>query len=167
MGVPWGIDPVEGSLSAIDKDLVLLTGYTSFHVLSNPVVHPRPGEVLFSLPNCFVSPWVTCSRMVMDQGHEVLLLGFRYSINADGLHKFLRWEDDHVSVVLLPLVSGRGSREDIRPGIGFPRYVVDNEVVLLQVCMPPGHSSIEVLWGFPVLEVCVIGEDNEGKFGPP
>src|SRR5229473_5207486 len=32
--------------------------------------------------------------------------------------------------------------------------------------MPAGHSSVEVLWGFPILEVCVVGDDNERMFGP-
>ena len=32
--------------------------------------------------------------------------------------------------------------------------------------MPTGRSSVQVSWGFPVLEVCVIGKDNEGILGP-
>ena len=27
--------------------------------------------------------------------------------------------------------------------------------------MPSGCSSIEILWGFPVLQVCVVGHDGE------
>src|SRR5216684_1279464 len=32
--------------------------------------------------------------------------------------------------------------------------------------MPVGSSSIQILWGFPVLKVCVISEDSEGVLSP-
>jgi hypothetical protein len=130
-GVPWGTDPVEGGFSVMNEDLVLLTDCIPFHILGDPVVHSQPGEMLSGLLNHLVSSWVTHSRMVMDQGHEVSLSGLGHSIDADGSCKFLGWKDDHVPVVLLPLVGGRRPRENVRPSVGLPRYVMDDEVVLL------------------------------------
>jgi hypothetical protein len=166
VGAFWGADLIEGGLGAVDKDLILLTGCTSLHVLGDLIVHPWPGKALLSLLNHFVSPRVACSRMVMNQGHEVSLLGLRYFVNGDGPCEFLRWEYNYVPVVFFPLVGSQGPRKDVWSHVGFPRYVVNDEVIFLQVCMPLGHSSIEILWGLPVLEVRMVGEDNEGEFSP-
>ncbi len=32
--------------------------------------------------------------------------------------------------------------------------------------MPAGRVSVQVSWGFPILEVCVVGEDDKRVFGP-
>ena len=32
--------------------------------------------------------------------------------------------------------------------------------------MPSGRASVQVPWGLPVLEVCMVGEDGERVFGP-
>ncbi len=39
------------------------------------------------------------------------------------------------------------------------------EVVVLQFFVPPCCSSVELLWGFPVGEVLMVGFDDEGVFG--
>jgi hypothetical protein len=166
VSISQGANPVKGDFGVVDKDFILLAGCTPFHVLSDPMVHPWPGEVILSLPDCFVLPRVFCCGVVVDQGHEVLLLGLGHSVDGDKSYEFLRQEYNYVSVILFSLVDGWGSREDVWPHVGFPRYVVDDEVILLQVCMPSGCSSVEVLWGLPVLKICVVHEDNEGKFGP-
>jgi hypothetical protein len=93
-------------------------------------------------------------------------LGLRHSIDGDGSYEFLRWEYGHISVVSFALIDGRGSRKDVWARVGFPSYVMDDEVVFLQVCMLLGCASVEVLWGFPVLEVCMVGEDDEREFCP-
>jgi hypothetical protein len=41
-----------------------------------------------------------------------------------------------------------------------------SEVVVLQFLMPSSCPSIELLGGFPVGEVLVIGLDDEWLFGP-
>jgi hypothetical protein len=166
MSVYWGANPVEGDLGAVDEDFILLAGCTPFHILSNPMVHSWPREVVFGLLDCLVSPRVSCCGVVMYQGHEVSLLSLRDSINGDGSYELLRQEYSYVLVVLFPLVNVQRSREDIQSCVGFAGYVMDDEVVLLQVCMPPGCSSVEVLQCFPVLEVCMVHKNNEGKFGP-
>jgi hypothetical protein len=43
---------------------------------------------------------------------------------------------------------------------------MDDKVVFLQVRMPSGCTPVEVLWGFPILEVRVVGEDDKGEFRP-
>jgi hypothetical protein len=166
MGTFWHADPVEGSLGAMDKDLILLTGCTSLHILGDSMVYPWPGEVLLSLPNHFVPPGVACGGMVMNQGHEVLLLGLGYFVDSNGPREFLRWEYNYILVVLFPLVGSCGPKKDVWPCVGFPRYVMNDEIVFLQVYMPLGHPSIEILWGLPVLEVCMVSRNNEGKFSP-
>jgi hypothetical protein len=102
----------------------------------------------------------------MDQGHQVAFLCFRGLLDCYGSYKFLWWQHGYISVVLLPLVSVEGSGEDAGSCVGLSRYVMDSEVVFLQVCMPSGSPSVKVFWGLPILEVCVVCEDNEGKFGP-
>ena len=32
--------------------------------------------------------------------------------------------------------------------------------------MPAGGLSVEVLWGFPILQVSVVGENGKGVLGP-
>src|SRR5258707_10072131 len=32
--------------------------------------------------------------------------------------------------------------------------------------MPASRASVEVSWGFPILEVCMVGDDSEGVFSP-
>src|SRR5258707_8674470 len=32
--------------------------------------------------------------------------------------------------------------------------------------MPASRASVQVSWGFPVLEICVVGKDNKRMFGP-
>jgi hypothetical protein len=105
--------------------------------------------------------------MVVNQCHEVSFLGFGYSANNNRSCKFLRWEYDHVPIVLFALVGSRGSGEDVWSRVGFSRYVVNDKVVFLQVHMPPGRSLVEVLWGLPILEIHVIGKDDKGEPGPP
>jgi hypothetical protein len=166
VGIFWGANPVEGGLSAVDEDLILLAGHASLHVLGDPVVHPRPGEASFGLLNRFISPGMACGGVVMDQGHEISLLGLGYSTDDNRSRELLRWEYDHISIVLFALVSSWGSRQDVWSHVGFPRYVVDDEVILLQVRVPSGHSSVEVLQGLPILEIRVIGEDDKGESGP-
>jgi hypothetical protein len=166
VSVYQGANLVEGNLGAMDKDFILLASYTPFHILSDPMVHSWPREAVFGLPDRLVSPWVPCCGVVMYQGHEVSLLGLRDSIDGDRSYEFLRWEYGYILVVLLPLVDVQRSREDVQPCVGLAGYVMDNEVILLQVCMPLGCSSVEVLRCFPVLEVHVVYKDNEGKLGP-
>jgi hypothetical protein len=93
-------------------------------------------------------------------------LGLGYSIDGDGSYEFLRWEYGYVSIVSFALIGSRGSRKDVWARVGFPRYVMDDEVVFLQVCVPPGCTSVEVLWGFPILEVCMVSEDDKREFCP-
>jgi hypothetical protein len=93
-------------------------------------------------------------------------LGFRYSIDDNRSCEFLRWEYDYVPVVLFALVSSRGSRKDVWSCVSFPRYVVNDEIIFLQVRMPLGRSSVEVLWGLPILEVRMVSEDDKGESGP-
>jgi hypothetical protein len=102
----------------------------------------------------------------MYQGHEVSLLSLRDSIDGDRSYELLRQEYSYILVVLFPLVDVQRSREDIWPCVGLAGYVMDNKVILLQVCMPPGCSLVEVLRCFPVLEVRMVHKDNEGKLGP-
>jgi hypothetical protein len=99
--------------------------------LSNPLIHPQPREVTPGLSNHLVSPWVSCHRVVMYQGHEVMFSGFGDSTNGDRLYELLRWEHDYVLVVLLSLVNVQGSGEDVQPCVGFARYVVNDKVIFL------------------------------------
>jgi hypothetical protein len=69
-------------------------------------------------------------------------------------------------IVFFALVSSLGSGKDVWSCVSFPRYMVNDEVVFLQVCMPLGHMPIKIFRGFPILEVHVVGEDNEREFGP-
>jgi hypothetical protein len=144
-GIFWGADSIEGSFGAVNEDLILLTGRISLYVLGDPMVHTRLEEVPLGLPNRFVLPGVACSGMIMNQGHKVSLLGFGYSINDDRSCKFLRWEYDYIPVVFFALVGSWGSRKDVWSCVSFPRYVVNDEVIFLQVHMPLGRSLIEVL----------------------
>jgi hypothetical protein len=115
----------------VGKDFVLLADRTPFNILGDPVIHSQPREVTLGLSDHFISPQVSCHRVVMYQGHEVALLGFGDSTNGDRLYELLRWEYDYVLVVLLSLVNVRGSGEDVQPHVGFTRYMVNDEVIFL------------------------------------
>jgi hypothetical protein len=93
-------------------------------------------------------------------------LGFGYSTDSDGLCELFRWEYDYILIILFALIGDRGSRKDVWACVGFPRYVMDNEVIFLQVHMPSGCVPVEVLWGFPILEVHVVSKDDKGEFCP-
>jgi hypothetical protein len=150
----------------VDEDSILLTSRTSLHILGDPMVHSQPGETSLSLSDHFVPPGVACGGVVVDQGHKISLLGLRYSADDNRSCELFGWEYDHVLIVFLALVSSRGSRKDVWSHVSFPRYVVNDEVVFLQVHMPLGHTPVKIFWGFPVLEVRMVGEDDEGEFGP-
>jgi hypothetical protein len=166
VGIFQGADSVEGGLGMVDEDFILLTSRTSLHILGNPMVHSRPGKMSLSLSNRFVLPRVACSGVVMDQGHEISLLGFRYSANNDRSRELFRWEYNHVSIVFFALISNQGSRKDVWARVGFPRYVVNDEIIFLQVCMPLGCTLVKVFQGLPILKVRMVSEDDEGEFSP-
>jgi hypothetical protein len=115
----------------VDKDFVLLAGCAPFNVLGNPMVHPWPGEAFFCLSNHLVLPQMPCCRVVVYQGHEVLLLGFGDFVNGNGLYEFLGQEHNYVLVVLLPLISVQRPGEDVWPCVGLAGYVVNDEVIFL------------------------------------
>src|SRR5258708_8953132 len=50
-----------------------------------------------------------------------------------------------------------------RPVTDVPDFVV----ILLEVSVPAGSSLIQIPWGFPILKICMVGEDGEGVFSPP
>jgi hypothetical protein len=82
------------------------------------------------------------------------------------MYELLWWQNSHVLIISFSSVSIQGSGEDIWSHVGLSRYVMNSEVIFLQVCMPSGCSAVEVLGGLPVLEVCMIGEDDKGEFCP-
>jgi hypothetical protein len=65
MSIYQGANLVEGDLGVVDKDFILLAGCAPFYILSNPMVHSWPREAVFGLPDCLVSPRVSCCGMVM------------------------------------------------------------------------------------------------------
>jgi hypothetical protein len=164
VGIFRGADLVEGGLGTVDKDFILLTSRTSLHVLGNPMVHSWPGKMSLSLSDRFVLPGMACGGVVVDQGHEISLLGLGYSANNDRSCELFGWEYNHVLIVFLALIGSRGSRKDVWPCVGFPRYVVNDEIVFLQVRVPPGCMPVKVFRGFPILEVRMVGKDDEGEF---
>jgi hypothetical protein len=63
--VYWGANPVEGNLGTMDEDFILLASHVPFHILSDPMVHSWPREVVFGLPDHLVSPQVPCCGVVV------------------------------------------------------------------------------------------------------
>jgi hypothetical protein len=149
------------------EDLVLLAGRTALNILGDPMVHPWLKEAVSGLSDRFILAWVPHCGVVMDQGHQVTFLCFRGLPNCYGLYKFLWWQHSYISVVFFPLVGVEGSEEDVGSCVGLSRYVMDSEVIFLQVCMPSGSPLVKVFQGLPILEVYMVHEDDKGEFGPP
>jgi len=74
------------------------------------------------------------------------------------------WEYGDVVVVIGALIEVRSSGE----GIGFvgSSQLVDKlEVVICQFGKVAGYMSVDALWVAIILEVFVIGEDDNGVWG--
>ena len=156
------------------KDFVLLAGCASFHIVRDPFLHLGPPIFLLCFPEGFILSWMSCCGVVMHEHHDPPFY-FEYwwyddfSFRGDNgrcCYEFVFGEYCDTFIVGFPLVSARWSRKCIWGCIGFSWHVEDFVVVLLEVSMPSGCSSVEVLWGFPVLEVRMVGHDGEGEFGP-
>src|SRR5258708_10427958 len=65
-----------------------------------------------------------------------------------------------------PLFTSLRFNKGIRGYVSFSRDVPDLVVILLEIGMAVSGSSVEVSWGFPVLEVGMIGKDGEGMLSP-
>ena len=103
-GIFWGRDMVQRDSRSVRKVLVLLACCASCDVVGNPGFHSLPDQVILGLSEGLVSSRVSCSRVVVNQGHQIPLLhlggcGHGYLTNQ------FRWrEDSHVLVVFLALI---------------------------------------------------------------
>ena len=161
-------------LLSVCEDLVLLASGAAFDVIHNPFFHSRPPVFLLHFPKSFVPARVPCCWMIVHEGHDASF-NFKdrrhndlsFWIHSGGCHyEFFFWEYYDIFIVSFSFVSTWRSREHVRGCVCFTQYIKDFIVVFLEVGMPPGCSSIEVLRGLPVLQVCMVSHDGEGEFGP-
>ena len=94
----------------MSKDFVLLAGCTSFDIVCDPLVHAVPLGELFSFPDGFVSPWVTCQWVVVHDVHaeSFRLLVDRF-ISGDSVNELVGWDHGDPLIVVFPLVGPRWS----------------------------------------------------------
>ena len=89
---------------------VLLARCTTGDIVGDPGLHSFPDQSVLGLSDGLVPSRVSCSRVIVDQSHQVLFLrfggcGYRY------LSDELCWrENGRVLVVPLALVDVQGSR---------------------------------------------------------
>ena len=154
------------------KILVLLACCASLNVVRYPLVHIRPPVAFFGFADGLVPARVARGRVIVHKGHNAPFyfgdgryvdLAFRGNSGHDkpfGIEQF------YSLVVGFALVCSGKSGECVGGNVGLSRDVENFVVVFLQVCMPSCCSPIEVSWGFPILEVCVVRHDCEGVFCP-
>ena len=77
------------------------------------------------------------------------------------------WRDDgDVLVVFFSMVFTRWSRQCISSSVGFAGDVLQDVVVFLEVHVPSGCVTVQISRRFPILEVGMVGVDDEGGFCP-
>src|SRR6267142_3015283 len=63
---------VEWSFLSMHDNFVLLTGSTTFDVVSNPVIHCWPLVDFFCFSDCFILSWMSGCHMIMGMCHDGL-----------------------------------------------------------------------------------------------
>ncbi len=98
-----GGDAVERCFLFMSQDFVLLTGCTTFYVVCDPLSHPCPGQDFISFSGCFIASRMSCSRVVVDEGHEVSFRGVR-DLGRDSVDEEFWFEEGLVLVVVVSLI---------------------------------------------------------------
>lgn len=151
-GVFVGDYVVEWCTLFVCEDFVLLACSTSFNIIHDLLIHPCPLCMGFSFLNSFILSQMSCCGMIVDNGHDRSLLCFiKLFFHMHYVNKVFRWDDWHASVVIFTLVNTKWSGECVCRDVFLARYVLNEAVVFLQICVPSCSSSVEVFRGFPVL----------------
>ena len=154
------------------KVFVLLAGCASFDIVGYPLIHVRPPIPFLGLADGFISSWVASCGVVVHQGHDATFyfgdgwyMDFAFWCDS-GHNESFGVKQPYSLIVSFTFVRSRKPRECVRWDVGFAWDIEDFVVVFLKVCVPSCRSSVEVPWGFPVLEVGVVSHDGEGVFSP-
>ncbi len=99
----FGGDAVERCFLFVGQDFVLLTDCTPFYIVCDPLSHSCPWQDFISPSGCLVASRVSCSGVVVDEGHEVSFRGI-WDLGRDSVDKEFWSEEGLVFVVIVSLV---------------------------------------------------------------
>ena len=87
-----------------------------------------------------------------------------YGRGGSGINEQCLWEYGDVVIVIGALIEVRLSGEGIC-FVGSSQLVDKLEVVICQFRKVVGYASVDALWVAIILEILVVGEDDDGVWG--
>jgi hypothetical protein len=105
--------------------------------------------------------------MVVVQDHKVAFRRFVvFDVGSCCVYESFRGNECDILVVVFSLISVGWSGQGIGWNVCVSGNIFDLVIVFLEVSVPSCCPSVEVLGGFPVLEVGVVGDNYEWFFCP-
>ena len=86
----------------------------------------------------------------MDEGHKIPFRGV-WDLCCGLIDKEVWFEEGLIFVIVGSLIRIRWTRQFVRWGVDLSGNMLDDEVIFLEVGVPSCCSSVQLLWGFPIL----------------